>query len=250
MPKSATFTRPSLESMMLPGFTSRWTIPRAWAADEGPGDLGGDAGRLARRERPVPAQDRGEILAVDQLHDDERPVLVLAEVVHGHDVGMVQRRRGQRLLPEARAEVGIAAVLGAEDLDRDVAIELGVVGAVDGGHAPLPEELHQPIPPAQDAADLRQIAVSHRVGWPSGARIVAYRPHALAAPARVQTLRDALTVTVGTDRGTSPRGLRPRLGSAYSSRPWRYSRNSRPSSGRASASSTDALSQPMVVPAS
>ena len=119
---------------------------------QGAGDLRGDPGGLARRERPVPAHDRGQVLPVDELHDDERAVLVLAEVVDGHDVGMVERGGGERLLAEARAEVRIATVLGAEDLDRDVAIELGVVGAVDAGHAPLPEELHQPIPPAEDAA--------------------------------------------------------------------------------------------------
>ena len=32
MPKSATFTRPSGVSSRLPGLTSRWTTPRAWAA--------------------------------------------------------------------------------------------------------------------------------------------------------------------------------------------------------------------------
>ena len=32
IPKSVTFTRPSRLIMMLPGFTSRWTIPRWWAA--------------------------------------------------------------------------------------------------------------------------------------------------------------------------------------------------------------------------
>ena len=31
MPKSMIFTRPSESTMMLPGFTSRWTTPRSWA---------------------------------------------------------------------------------------------------------------------------------------------------------------------------------------------------------------------------
>jgi len=32
MPKSVTFTSPSSVIRMFPGFTSRWTIPRRWAA--------------------------------------------------------------------------------------------------------------------------------------------------------------------------------------------------------------------------
>ena len=42
---------------------------------------------------PDAADDRREILAVDQLHDDERPGGVLAVVVHRDDVGVVQRGR-------------------------------------------------------------------------------------------------------------------------------------------------------------
>ena len=152
IPKSATFTRPSLESMMLPGFTSRWTIPRAWAAERARATSAATRAAWRGGERAVAAHDRGQVLTVDELHDDERAVLVLAEVVDRDDVGVVERGGGQGLLAEAGAEVRIATVLGAEDLDRDVAIELGVVGAVDAGHAPLPEELHQSIPPAEDAA--------------------------------------------------------------------------------------------------
>ena len=32
MPKSVSFTMPSLRTRMLPGLTSRWTKPRSWAA--------------------------------------------------------------------------------------------------------------------------------------------------------------------------------------------------------------------------
>ena len=52
IPKSVTSTRPSWASMMLPGLMSRWTIPRAWAAQR-PGDLCSDPGRLGRRQGPV-----------------------------------------------------------------------------------------------------------------------------------------------------------------------------------------------------
>ena len=53
MPKSATSTRPSAESRTLAGFTSRWTMPAAWAAGEGVGDLGHHGGgRRPASNRP------------------------------------------------------------------------------------------------------------------------------------------------------------------------------------------------------
>src|SRR6202008_1335508 len=42
-----------------------------------------------------------------------------------------------------------------EELDGDVAVELAVVGAVDGRHAALAEQLDQPIPAAENRAEFR-----------------------------------------------------------------------------------------------
>ena len=52
--------------------------------------IGRDAGGLGRRQGAVVAQDRCEILAVNVLHDDERPLRVLAVVVDRDDVRMTQ----------------------------------------------------------------------------------------------------------------------------------------------------------------
>ena len=73
-------------------------------------------------------------------------------------------------MPEAGDEVGVAAVLGPEDLDGDVAAELAVRGAVDGGHAALAEQLDQPIAAAEDASDLRQVLPSSARGLGRPAR--------------------------------------------------------------------------------
>ena len=140
---------------MLPGFTSRWTIPRWWAAWRARAASAAIRAAWRGGSGAGPLDDRGEVLAVDELHDDERPGLVLAVVVDRDDVRVVQRGRGLRLLAEARAEVGVAAVLGAEDLDGDVAVELVVVGAVDPGHPALAEQLDQPVAAAEDRPDLR-----------------------------------------------------------------------------------------------
>ena len=138
------------------------------AVDDAPGmaaasaraDGGGDPGGLGGREGAVAPQDRGEVLAVDVLHDDERPRRVLAVVVDRDDVGMTQRRGVLRLLAEARREVGIAQVLGTEQLDRDLAPELGIERAVDGRHATLAEQLHEPVAAAKDGPDLGQMCPS------------------------------------------------------------------------------------------
>jgi hypothetical protein len=79
---------------------------------QGPRRLRGDPGGLPRRQGAGPLDDRGEVLAVDELHDDERAGGVLAVVEDRDDVRVVQRRGGLGLVPEARAEVGVPAVLG------------------------------------------------------------------------------------------------------------------------------------------
>ena len=132
---------------------------------EGPRDAGPDPRDLARRQRAAPPQDRREVLAVDQLHDDVRAARVLAVVVDRDDVGVAERGRRLRLLPEARREVGVAQVLGAEQLERDVATELGVGGAVDGRHPAAAQQLDQAVATTQDLSDLGQIVPS-RSGRP------------------------------------------------------------------------------------
>ena len=69
-----------------------------------------------------------------------------------------------RFVTETHPEVGVAAVLGPEDLDGDVAIELRIVGPIDRRHATLAEEFHESISSAENAADLRQVVVSP--WWP------------------------------------------------------------------------------------
>jgi hypothetical protein len=54
--------------------------------------------------------------------------------VEGDEVGVVQRRRGARLALEAGEGVGVGGVAGGEELDRDVAVELGILGEVDLAH--------------------------------------------------------------------------------------------------------------------
>ena len=55
------------------------------------------------------ARDCGmQAVTVEQLGHDERPALVLADVVDGQDVRMIERSRGSRLMLETSQTVGIA----------------------------------------------------------------------------------------------------------------------------------------------
>ncbi len=126
-------------------------------------DLGNQAGGLARRERAVAAEERGEILAVDQLHHEVRALVVDAEVVDRHDAGVAERRSSVSLLAKSRDEVGVAPEFPVEDLDGDIAAELAVGGAVDRGHAALAQQLDEAIPPTEHVAE-----TSHALSLSSG----------------------------------------------------------------------------------
>ena len=65
--------------------------------------------------------------------------LVLADVVDGADVGVVERGGGARLAAEARQRGGVAGHLFGQELERDLAAEPGVDGAVDDAHAAAAE---------------------------------------------------------------------------------------------------------------
>jgi hypothetical protein len=127
---------------------------------DGPRHLARDPRGLPWREGPAPPDDRRQILAVDELHHNVGAGGVGAVVVDGDDAGVIQGGGRLGLLSEASEEVGIGAVLGAKDLERDIPLELGVAGSVDRGHAALSEQLDQPIAAAENHADVRQKASS------------------------------------------------------------------------------------------
>ena len=116
------------------GFRSRWTIPFSCAAARPARDLDRDVDRLAdrqrRRSRPV-----AQRLALEQLRDEVRRAVVRADVVERDDVGVGERRDGARLLLEAAQAVRVRRQVAGQDLDRDVAPEARVAGAVDLSHA-------------------------------------------------------------------------------------------------------------------
>jgi hypothetical protein len=102
-------------------------------------------GNLLRKRERVLERDRtalqalGQVLALDELHGEEvrgRAVRQrrALEAVHVGDVGMVEGREQLRLTLEARQALRVARQLLRQHLDRDVASELRVGGAIHLAH--------------------------------------------------------------------------------------------------------------------
>src|SRR5664280_1282500 len=160
MPKSARKSRSFLSTSTFAGFTSRCSTPAAWAASSASASCvihadasASGAAPALSRSRSVPAGEVG--------HDEKRHAVVLAEVVHGEDVRMLERGHHSRLAQEALQKVPLDGVCGENHLHGHRARELRVGGLVDLGHPALPEKLLEPVT-AQRSPDI--IAHGHISG--------------------------------------------------------------------------------------
>ena len=97
-------------------------------------DLRAEVERAAQRQ-PSPREQRVERRAVEELGHDVRETALDADVEDRDDVGMVECGRSPSLLLESAQAIGVVGHLGRQHLDRDLAIEALVVGAVDLAHA-------------------------------------------------------------------------------------------------------------------
>ena len=72
--------------------------------------------------------------AIEILHGDKRLAVLLANVVNGADVGMVQRRSRLRLALKAAERLGILGHFIGQELEGDKAMQPGVFGFVNHTH--------------------------------------------------------------------------------------------------------------------
>ena len=93
------------------------------AEGDGPRDLKAP-GRNGPRERPP----------VHPLHHDERPAVLIADVVDRADIRVIQRGGGAGLQLETPSPVGIGRQRRRQELDRDAACEASVAPLVDLAH--------------------------------------------------------------------------------------------------------------------
>ena len=77
---------------------------------------------------------RAKRLPIDELGDDERSGVQIAEVVDDHDVRMVQARGCARFLVEAPQTFLVHCEFRREEFERDRAIQLAVVRQVHFTH--------------------------------------------------------------------------------------------------------------------
>ncbi len=102
---------------------------------QGLGHLERDA-QLAGQVAGMPVlHGAAQILAAQKLRHHVRAALVLAEVVHAHDVLMSQASGQLGLAQKARFGVGVGGGFGLEDLHRHGAPNDGVARPVDARHA-------------------------------------------------------------------------------------------------------------------
>ncbi len=114
------------------------------------GDLGTHPGGRRGVEGSL-AQPGVEVAAGDELHHEVRVAVLVVEcgVVERDERRAAERGEGVHL----RLGPGTFAVVDGpdpEDLDGDLAAELLVDGAVDGGHAAVPERAGDAVPAAED----------------------------------------------------------------------------------------------------
>ena len=92
--------------------------------------------RESRRGFADPLRQRD---AVDALEHEKAEAVGLFDAVNCADVRVIQLRQHPRLALEARQAIAIDGQRARQDLDRDLASELGVVRQIDFTHAACAE---------------------------------------------------------------------------------------------------------------
>jgi len=95
--------------------------------------------------QPSGGQPLAQRLAFQALHGDEEPAFLLPDFVNRAYAGMIQRRGGPRLTPEAFHKLAVLGQCVGQELERHAAAKLGVLGLVHHAHAPAPELLNNAI---------------------------------------------------------------------------------------------------------
>ena len=72
--------------------------------------------------------------AIQKLHHDERLAILLVDFMNGADVGMVQSRSGLCFTAKAAQDLSIFGHFVGQKLQRNKAIEFGVLGFVYDAH--------------------------------------------------------------------------------------------------------------------
>src|SRR5262249_41255229 len=91
------------------------------------------------------AQEYCDVAAPHELAHDVRLAMLLADVVHGDDVGMVAEACHRLRLAADAATTGVIEAFGLDERDGDVTVEAAVVPQVDALLAALAEHMAQDV---------------------------------------------------------------------------------------------------------
>ena len=138
--------------------------PAAVRVLERRGDLAADVRGLRRREPDAGVEHPAQRAALEQLEDHERDAVVLAPVVDGHDVRVVQRRRELGLGAEPAQEARVVRKARVEDLDRDASAQPDVVRGIDAAARACTDRAEQAVAAGKNPADeVGHRAAGHRI---------------------------------------------------------------------------------------
>jgi len=83
--------------------------------------------------------------AVQELHDDERVAIVLADLVDGADIGMIERGRGARFAAKAFEGLLVSRQLVWQEFKGNEAAQFRILGFIDNAHAAATKLLDDPV---------------------------------------------------------------------------------------------------------
>ena len=104
------------------------------------GDLLGESQRFGQRQRAL-AQHVAQGASIDVLHRDERHTVVFAHFVNVAKKRVIDRSCRQRLTTKTLTGDPVLTHRGRQELERDPAVQFGVVRQVDDPHPTLSELL-------------------------------------------------------------------------------------------------------------
>ena len=138
--------------------TSRWTRPARCTARERAAQLDADPREVRGWKRTAGGELGLERLTLDELHPQAGATVDALRPVDGGDVGMAHARHQPAFVHD---EPVLGPIVVAQQLERDVAIEARVPGAIDVAEAPAADLLVD----AEGAPDDRDIEGAGAIRW-------------------------------------------------------------------------------------
>jgi hypothetical protein len=129
---------------------------------ESPGGFEADDERLREAQAVAPVEQHAEAAAAQVLGDEEGRPAVLADVVDGEQVRVVEAGGGAGLGGEPAADHRVGGERVVEDLHGHLALELGVLGQEHARRRTHAQQADEPVPAAQHTADLVRGDGGHR----------------------------------------------------------------------------------------